>query len=744
LIEAGEPLGTRYHVVKSVADLRPGMLIDVTDKSGAQLCGQLLSATSVSPQMAAEIRQAVTSLPTKPFLQRPRDLALTSQALPMALIERTGGVCVAATRIDEVVAAFETREAVSWLFRQVASVANDLAQVHDVGVMHGAITSSMFLFAATGDAGNLQLSGFGIEPFARSNDPLRAPARRTDLVALLNALHDLFNAAGLSPDGGAAAKWLLLRTSAQHGEHPALASGTSLAAALNEMASMRPDDVRSSVRAPTISGPRASASRALPSSSVARSSSATGTTPTAERSSAARLPGRSATRQESGTVSAPPRSAIQLSVVLPVVLLIAAIVGGGVWYAIHVARDVGVAHINSLPVRTTPTPSARCQGEDTRALGGIADFTTPSEFGAVCVQGTDRLALVARKGTAVTFVSRPAQRGQRYTEALSLGEGAVELGNVLVRDGVTWVIWRNGVGDPFTVARIEGDRVAKIPVRLAGSDLVPLRGAWLLDVNASGLWIATQVLNEGGERVLLLQVTLGPSAPEVTPWVASQGIMESYIPGQTPTLLVSQRAANNAIHLTAVTFTLATVALARHRPVADVSIPGTALPDGVSVRSRPHTMTAGAVGAAPRGVVRENATAWLVGHGGMRSTEQCVVPQQCHTAGPVELLLLGDDAPVATSVIPSGWAVEMAANEGNTLSLAVTPANVAGMEVYFHSVYTLPSTGQTLTAGHVNLATWRSSRMQTVRCGTESWVVFDATQPTSTLSALPFGCLTTQ
>lgn len=191
MIEAGEPLGTRYVVVKTVTEPRAGALFEVADHAGMQFHGQLLSATAVAPALAAAVRQAVVGLPALPSVLKARDVALTSHALPVALLERPGGTTLASDRLVEIVEALGKREATVWLFRQIAAIANDLAQIHQGGATHGAISAQCVVCAALGDAGNLQLSGFGIDAFARGNNPENAPSKRADLVALLNALQGL-------------------------------------------------------------------------------------------------------------------------------------------------------------------------------------------------------------------------------------------------------------------------------------------------------------------------------------------------------------------------------------------------------------------------------------------------------------------------------------------------------------------------------------------------------------------------
>lgn len=742
MIEAGEPLGTRYVVVSPVTEPRAGALFEVADHAGMQFHGQLLSATAVAPALAATVRQAVVALPALPAVLKPRDMALTSNALPVALLERPGGTTLATSRLQEIVDALGKREATVWLFRQIAAIANDLSQIHQGGGVHGAISAGCVVCAAVGDAGNLQLSGFGIDAFARNNSPDNVPTKRADLVALLNALQELFASAGLSPEGGAAAKWLLLRTSAQHGEHPALASGNALATALTEMAALRPDDSPPRVvRAPTLAPPqRASAG--------ARQSTAPG--PASRRPDTGRpsnLPGRRgdpSVKPPPALESDPPPRApkVALAVVVPGILLITAIVAAGVWYALRAANDVSVAQLRE-PSRRPPEPrSAACAGESVARPEGIADFQAPAEFESVCLASPDRVGWVVRRGTSVEFVTRPAQRGGHAGEAKAIGQGAVELSATLQRESALWISWRNGVGDPFGLARVDGDRVAALSVPLPGWDSVPLKGAWLLEVNARAAWIATSVLHEGAEHAMLLQVTFGPSAPDVVAWLVGPGVIYSVIAGESPALLLGRKLAGDAPRheFVDVTLNLAAITAARH-PADPHGVRGAQIPDNAVTRSTPLVVDSGAIGAARRGAISGRTHAWLVARGGVQPAEACPVPERCHTPGPVTVIAVAPGAaPTSTQIVPTGWADDIAASP-NGLAVLATSANVAGAPVPFHTLYTLANATAAPAPEHRNVTTGRSPRARLLTCGGDAWVVFDATHPAASLTALPLECL---
>ncbi|MFO0605303.1 MAG: hypothetical protein U0324_19140 [Polyangiales bacterium] len=756
MIEAGEPLGTRYVVVRPVADPRAGVLFEIVDRAGQQLAGQLLHDAAVAPAVAQEVRAALVGMPALAAILKPRDVALSPHALPVAILERPGGVAPLKERVGAVVEALGKREATQWLLRQCGAVASDLAQVHQAGIVHGAIGATSLVVAAEGDVGMPQLAGFGVNAFARGNDPQKAPTRRADLVELLGAMQDVFQSAGLSPEGAAAAKWSILCASARHGEHPALASGTALASALNEMASLKVDDSapppRPSMRAQTLVGPRSSAPPPSPGSGAPPR----GSQPPERRASTIPPQGRSSHASRTGMKTAPraeepppPPSTkwkVSLALVVPAVLVIAAGVGGMVWYALHLNDDVTEGRLTAQRRPPAAVPTAACAGESHAQAQGVADFRG-TEFEAVCMTSPDRLGLVARKGTEVLLTTRPVERGQRFGEAQTVARGVVELGGSLVREGVLWASWRNGVGDPFGIGRVEGERVAAVSVPIAGWDSIPLRGAMLLDVSPRAAWLVTNVAPQAeGAHAILLQVTFGPSAPDVVAWRLGDGVAESVIPGAAPAVLLRQRVQDGAaarLEFVDVGLNLAAVAQAR-RPAEATAVGGAALPEAAVTRSPAVPLDGAVAGVVRHGVDVGGAHAWLVGRGGVRPADSCETPERCHTAGPVAVLAFGGaSAPAVTPVIPSGWATEIVA-AGEGVRVYTTAANVAGVELPFHAAATLATPRTAPGAERVNVATFRSPRVRVVSCGREAWAVFDAVQPSPALSALPAACLQTQ
>ncbi len=96
-----------------------------------------------------------------------------------------------------------------------------------------------------------------------------------------------------------------------------------------------------------------------------------------------------------------------------------------------------------------------------------------------------------------------------------------------------------------------------------------------------------------------------------------------------------------------------------------------------------------------------------------------------------------------TQIAPAGWAVDIAPAPGGALTVVATSANVAGAPVPFHTVYTLASPTSPPAPEHRNISTGRSPRARLFSCGSDTWVTYDATSPSTSLSALPLQCVTT-
>jgi len=239
LIAVGDPLGKRFTVSRAPEEERAGELFEVIDRDAAAVAAQLLGSTPSATEHLGDLRPVLGAVPSNSTLLRPREITMNRASLPIAIFG-VAALVPLRQRLGEVVSALGKPGAVASLLTWFAAISTDLDRVHAAGICHGAIHQRYIACPVGGPVERGFLVGFGVDALARRNGAPDAPAAtpRKDLVDLLSALHDLFITQALSPEGGAAGKWTLLRHSSQHGEHPALASGTELGKTLTELAKL--------------------------------------------------------------------------------------------------------------------------------------------------------------------------------------------------------------------------------------------------------------------------------------------------------------------------------------------------------------------------------------------------------------------------------------------------------------------------------------------------------------------------
>lgn len=745
MIQPGETLGARY-VISTPPPLQAGALFEMVDRKGATAYGQLLAAAAVGPAVLAAVRQELAPIPALPTVLKPRELFTSAQGIPIAVVERPG-LALLRDRAAELTESVGKREAAVWLLRQFASIAADLAQIHLVGATHGGISAGSIACNAQGPVNTCALAGFGVGAVAR-HIAGATPSKRGDLVDLLGALQEIFNTAGTTPGGGASAKWLLLRHSSMHGEHPALASGSALAAALNEMASLpeesdAPRGSRAPSRMATMTPPRFEGRASAP-PGERRS-----VLPSTRASAPSRAPGSRTTNRPSAPVEPPPsrKPRVSIPIVVAGITLVTLVVGAGVYFGIKTREEVSLATTGTRP-HARPTPAAAtCEGESLRPMESAGITQSPNEYMAVCTPGTPRLVVAAREGTRVIVNARPATRGQHFAEAPTrVHDGAVELGSVLALDDATWVAWRNGVGSPLGLARIDANGSANVNIPLDGWDSVPLRGAHVLHATARTAWVVTNVSSEGGAHGVLLEINYagGQNRPPVIAWYLGSGTVDAVVTGEAPTLLMRQRSVDGTgtrYDLTGVTLQLSAVASAR-KPSEVTSVRGANLPDNVITRTPPVTVRSDVVVVAPRGVLANGAASFLITAGQARPAENCPDPARCVSAGQVSRVsVTAGAAPTLTPVLPNAWGNDLLVAPGGGLRAAVTTANVAGVEMTFHTLLDVAAERPSAEGSRTEVATSRALRARFVGCGTEVWTVFDPPTTPPTLAALPASCL---
>ncbi len=729
MIEVGESLGNRYRVANAPEALRPGVVFEIADRSGATVLGQVLADGAVTPAMVQEVRGDLSVIPAMPTVLKPREIALSAAGVPVGVLERPGLVRLR-DRLQGLDAE-QKKPVANALLRAFATLASDVAMLHQSGQLHGAISSGVMLGPATGEIQGALLSGFGVVSFARRLGKLTAaPTARGDLVDLLGALHDLFLVAGVQPDGGAAAKWTLLRHAAMHGEHPALASGNALATQLNELAAMPASDERAPrpSRMPTIGAPMRPRSSVVPSE------------PSAGASATMRPPSTTTTRKTippsgKGSVRAEPprlkRWNFSAGILVGGLGVIALFGSAAAYYVWDARANRGDARLMQPRVRITPPA---CAGETPQSRTALSLSSPARQFDATCADG--RLVVVSREGTNLVVAQRRAARGQAFAAPLRLGESVVELGAPITLDTAAWVSWRNGVGAPFGVARVDATGASLLTVPITGWDNVAVQGVSLLHATARTVWIATTIVGETGSHGVLIEHTSG-DRPRVRTWFIGEGRVASSVPGPRPTVLLDL-ATDGAHSIAAVTMDLAAIetlpandrATSAHGGV----IPATALTTSAPLRVEGDRLVAPRQGALTTAGVR----VFGVMTGTARPEDTCEEAARCVGPGAVRLAVFpptGEGSLV--ELAPRAWIEDLRAEGGERVEASLRTPNPADTPVPTRRLISHPI-GATPGAARYFEAEG-TPRARTLRCGDELWFVHDAPDP-HRVAATPAAC----
>lgn len=665
LIEVGESLGNRYRVTTSPEAIRAGVVFELADRGGAAILGQVLADRPVDPAVALAVRGDLAVVPAMPTVLKPREIALSAAGIPVGVLERPGLV-----RLRDRLSALDEEQKktiATVLLKGFATFANDLAMMHQSGQIHGAISSGIILARASGELQSPLLSGFGITSLARRVGTLSAePTTRGDLVDLLVALHDLFGVAGVQPDGGAAVKWTLLRHAAMHGEHPALASGNALATQLNEIASIPAGDERAPrpSRMPTINAPSRSRTSLIPGEPT---ESAQGSRHSGASVSRKTIPplGKASVRAE---VPRPTRWKFSVGILVGGLAVIA-LLGSAAAYFIWDARaNRGDARLLRPDLRV----ERRACTDETPATRLAMTLQRPAaQYDATCVDG--RLLVVTREGNHLVAAQRSAGRGQRFGDALRVGESVVEIGAPITVDNSAWVVWRNGVGTPFGVAQIDARAATPKPISLTGWDNVAAHGIGLVHASARAAWITATVDGEGASHGVLIEATLGEH-PRVRTWHLGDGRVASAVPGPRPTVLMDHRV-GGAHELRAVSLDLAAI---EALPGNDRGATSRGADLTAAVMSRTEALRVEGDGlASPRlgALTTAGARVFGVMTGATRPAGSCDEPTRCVGAGTVRLASFSAQGQGSvTEVATRAWLEDLRAEGGERVEVSVRPA----------------------------------------------------------------------
>ncbi len=712
--------------------MRAGELFEVIDRDAATVTAQLLGTTATTVEHLGDLRPVLGAVPSGLCLLRPREVTMTRGQLPVAIFALPG-LTPLRDRAPELLASLGRTEAVATLFAWFAAMATDLDRVHTAKLCHGAIRVGQVV-VGPGPLERCYLVGFGLDALARKAGSETADAStRRDLVDLLGALHDLFVVLGTAPDGGAAAKWTLLRHSAQHGEHPALASGVELGKTLVELGklSREPNAPMQSMRPPRSSGtlppPRTSSGRSATMPPPRNPSS------TAREEAAARAGSPRVSRVPPPPPEAPSGPSRKPVFIAVGVLVVAAVAGGVLVLNNREAPTTSPPRV-AAPVRA-PRPALRCEGESLAPAAGFE--TAATEFDVDCAPDAHALVAVVRDGTAVRLATRDAVRGHAWTtEPTPLGSDVAEIGVVAAAPGGLWVPWRNRAGDPFGLAEVSLPTHARSAVAVSGWDAVPLRGVMLLHRDDANAWLLSNVESDGGSHPVLFQAVTNPArgrAPVQT-WYLGAGTVEAVAPGPSPVLLFHQR--DGRTHrLSALTLDLGAVAAAR-APDDATSVRGANPPESALQRSAAVTLEGDAIAFVPRGARSGSSVAFALSAGAALPADQCHAGSPCAGPGPVHLLRFGSAGPVDTVVSADAVVRDVDADGGDRwLVLLETAPGAPAAALHLGVVAGSTVESRELQAFGVGPA-------QAVVCNGSTWLARRVTQPTPRVAVVPVDCLT--
>jgi len=761
------------HTVGALAGpVGPGDVFEVVRRDAAIVHGQLLSGRPVEPDALADLRAELGLVPPAPCVLVPRDLLLSTGSLPVAVLEAP--LLLPATRVGpDWLTTLGRGPFVRGLLQSVAAMAEALGAGHTVGFVHGSIEATQ-VFARSPEPGStLCLAGFGMSYFGRGT--AETPVARRDLVDLVRVLHTLFGLVRAEPEGAAAVKWLLLRQSAMHGEHPALASGTQLAETLRDLARLdteeAPRATRQSPRATTLAPVRG------PSSPPRRDGPGRHPAFEPDDGLSPREPLRRSTRPQSGhqaPLAIRPKPTVRLGRTLGVAaglsVALVALAGGLTLYnARHHLRTMSQGR---LSLRSRPDPSALCPGELAASAEGLAFSGRVADFDLGCTGDRDAplLVVVAREDTGIRVVTRPARRGASLSLApLPLARGAVELGPMLVPPSDAgdpsagqplWFAWRNGVGAPFSVARLEGNASRLRPVSVAGWDDIPLHGAHTVWAEGSTAWVVTSVGDRAHRHALLLALSSVVGHTPVIAWRIADAYAVATIPGPRPVVLLHETTPEaTGITLRTITLDLATLAAARLSGalVDPTLIQGAPMPPRARSVSGTLQLTTGQeLDVVPRGQRDAAGIAHFVLTVGPRMpAERCAETGRCVGVGQVlHASFQGAELPTATVVSQRAWAEALLppdvpeetgdAGPPQGLMAVLREATPEGLPGTGRRLVPLDAPGAGADGGVVaetTLAQVGGVRAQWARCGGETWVAVREDLPTARLIVRPAACL---
>lgn len=539
MIPVGEKLGGRYFVLQPIETSALDALHEVRDAQGTVFYAQVLHPVAVQLPVFEALRSELGAIPASRVYRRPDEVLRSTEGIPMVvfrqapppgLSERLAGLFTG--EIDE-----RRRAALRALVGWFAPLAEELNNLHAVGIVHGAITLERLHILEDRGSERLALSGFGVEPAARLIAARARPTPRSDFAALALALHAAMERTGARPDGPAVVRWEMIRNCARAGDHPALQSGLALANAIRHLIDEPARRISSghltAVGGTTSTNPSPAALTNPPGMPPSDGGAATPGLPSGRLTSPFTAPPEVRTEHNARRR----RFAIAASVAAAT-LLTAAVV--------TLANNS--THIDSLiPGRVVVSVPTRCGDEPLAPPRSVAVPSEPRDLSTLCVGDTQQVAVLSLLDETLTIDRRRSARGSRFESASAVvAEGVLHHGTAL-SGPVAWVTWIPREGPVFGLARIDRE-VRRVPMRTAGLTAAMFQGAMLLRADSTGAWIGTTFLDGGRERAAIVEfpARTNDEPRDATVYLFADGAVVAAVPGDPATLLLRTRDASGS------------------------------------------------------------------------------------------------------------------------------------------------------------------------------------------------------
>ncbi len=530
MIPVGEKLGGRYFVLQPIDPTALGALHEVRDAQGTVSYAQVLHPAVIPLAVFEALRGELGAIPASRVYRRPDEVLRSSEGIPVVIFrqlpppglsDRLAGLFTG--DIDE-----RRRAALRALVGWFAPLAEELNNLHAVGIVHGAITLERLHILEDRGSERLALSGFGVEPAARLVAAKPRPAPRADFAALALALQAAMERTGARPDGPAVVRWEMIRNCARAGDHPALQSGLALANAIRHLID-EPARRISSGHLTAVGNTTSGAPR---------------TAATNPPGGAPADPGPNVPTLPSGRMAspftAPPEVRTEHNTRRRRFAIAAAVAAATLLTAAVVTLANNNARIDSLiPGRVVVSVPTRCGDEPLAPPRSFAVPSAPRELSALCVGDTQQVAVLSHLDETLTIDRRRSARGSRFETASAVVAEGVSQNGTALSGPVSWATWIAREGAVFGLARIDRE-VRRVPMRTPGLTASMFQGALLLRADATGAWIGTTFVDGGRERAAIVEfpARTNDEPREATVYLVADGAVAAAVPGDPATLLL--------------------------------------------------------------------------------------------------------------------------------------------------------------------------------------------------------------